>query len=374
MIKTVGLNGQWLGCFEGSTPGFVVLNVDETESDYEGVAYLFHEDPTLPGTAAGFTVPGKTHKFEITTNYLLALDPSTKNPVPLDQIKAEWNFAKRANVKGELNGDKLHLTWHSDTGIQGDCVLDRSQSGEPSELKAVEKNWEEYKTYVKELRGEHLLFRGQNEPRRLRTSYHRLGRAEMSRFVNQDIPTLYRKLSARTRHVFDIKDGDQNGAFLNLAQHHGYPTPLLDWTHSPYVAAFFAYRGKSNRAADNADKGNKVRIFVFDAGKWNRIFQQFLTLVSPRLHITFSEFLAIENERLIPQQSVTMITNVDDVESYIKLQEEQRHESFLQAVDLPLSERRNVVRELNYMGITAASMFPGLDGACEDLKERNFDF
>jgi hypothetical protein len=31
------------------------------------------------------------------------------------------------------------------------------------------------------------------------------------------------------------------------------------------------------------------------------------------------------------------------------------------------------MRELGYMGITAGSLFPGIDGACEELRERNFD-
>ena len=44
-----------------------------------------------------------------------------------------------------------------------------------------------------------------------------------------------------------------------------------------------------------------------------------------------------------------------------------------QVIDLPLSERPHVMRELSVMGITAGTLFPGLDGACEELKERNFD-
>lgn len=370
-----GLNGQWLGSFGGTTPGQLVLNVDELESSYEAVAFLFNRDPALPATAAEFSIPTKSRAFEVSTRVILALDPKNLEVIPLEQIQQRFgSFSKHADIKGKLESDILDLTWNTDIGITGNCTLDRSKAGEASEIQAEQMDWDDYKDFVAGMRAERPIFRGQKEPLRLRTSYHRLGRAEMTRFVNGDLPLLYRKLSARTRHIFNIKDPDENGSFLNLVQHHGYPTPLLDWTYSPYVAAFFAYRGTSNRMADSDDGDRKVRIFIFDAEKWNRTFEVCMKLIFPKLHITIAEFTAIENERLIPQQAVTMVTNIDDIETYIRKREKDSGETFLRAVDLPLSERRKVMRELNYMGITAGSMFPGLDGACEDLKERNFDF
>ena len=82
--------------------------------------------------------------------------------------------------------------------------------------------------------------------------------------------------------------------------------------------------------------------------------------------------MAIENERMIPQQATSTVTNVDDIESYIRSKESDA-KKYLSAIDLPGHDRRFVVLELGVMGITAGSLFPGLDGACEELTERNFE-
>jgi hypothetical protein len=184
---------------------------------------------------------------------------------------------------------------------------------------------------------------------------------------------LYRHLSARTKHIFDLRVPDQFGAFLHLAQHHGYPTPLLDWTYSPFVAAFFAYRGISNEIAAKADSENKVRILVLDQEKWRMTFPQSLLMVVPWLHFSIGEFIPIENERMVPQQAASTLTNADDIESYIKSKEMESKKTYLWAIDLPVRDRRDVIRDLCYMGITAGSLFPGLDCACEELTERNFE-
>jgi FRG domain len=375
-IEPTPMNGQWMGSYAGSSSGMIVVNVDQRQQNYEGVAYLLENDKTIPGSAVFFRTSNKDQKFQLRTDLILAIDPTTGFTEPWEKVKQHFGnnvtLSQHADITGAWDKNSLTLSWVTERGVQGSCVLPRSKADQPSELVAVDRDWSAFRQYVSDLKGCRYLFRGQNKPWRLRTSFHRAGRADLSRFLVDDLLVLHKHLSARTRHVFNLTIPDENGAFLNLIQHHGYPSPLLDWTYSPYVAAFFAYRGISNEKAESANPDDKVRIHVFDQARWRADWAQILMLVFPGPHVSIGEFIAMENERMIPQQAASLVTNIDDIETYIR-SKESVDKNYLWAIDLPVIDRRQVVRDLSYMGITAGSLFPGLDGACEELAERNFE-
>jgi FRG domain len=318
----------------------------------------------------------KASQFAVTVP-VFALDPRDGNVTTWDAVSAlfpGFTFSTSAEISVSLNGDTLAINWKTADGAAvGSASIPRSSAGQPSELKPVAvDDWNAFKAYVTDSSPYEFIFRGhQRNDWRLRTSFHRTGHSNLERYGNITIPTVLRYISAQTSHFFNNTDTLQYGAFVTLIQHHGFPTPLLDWTYSPYVAAFFAYNGISKEQAEAARDTDRVRIFQFAKRQWGRV-PQILKLAPLAPHFSILEALAIENKRIVPQQGVSTITNVDDIETYIQYVEQLHNTRYLFAIDLPVRQRTQVMRELAIMGVTAGALFPGLDGSCAELRERFF--
>ena len=112
---------------------------------------------------------------------------------------------------------------------------------------------------------------------------------------------------------------------------------------------------------------------MFDSEAWRSSWNQLARVHPARPHFSLFLPVALNNTRMVPQQGISSFTNMEDVEEYIRTKEKPDN-PFLQAVDLPVVERVEVLTELATMGITPGSLFPGLDGACEQMKERLFGY
>jgi hypothetical protein len=362
--------GQWLGRYEGSVSGNLMINIDLIAQHYEGVAYVIPDNKKIP-TSVAYLATQDTSLEQISKAYINAVDPRSGFQCKWEDIKHLYpniEHSSEATVSLKVSDGELLVEAKSDIGAVLTSTLTKPSNEPKSKISGEIKNWNQFKEYLSELSKSRYLFRGQKEPWRLRTSFHRKGRYRISEFTNKDVKQLHKRLSAITKHYFNLEVPDQNGSFFNLLQHHGYPTPLLDWSYSPFVSAFFAFRD----LPQNYQGEGFARIYIFDNEAWVGRYPQIQNLDPPYPHLSVMEFIAIDNPRLVPQQAVTTVTNIDDIEAYLLEKSLKDNVDYLRAIDIPASERENVMRDLRFMGITAGSMFPSIDGVCEELRELNF--
>lgn len=136
---------------------------------------------------------------------------------------------------------------------------------------------------------------------------------------------------------------------LGLAQHYGVPTRLLDWTETPYVAAFFAFSGLSL----SPDATQQIAIWCLDTTSaiWKEDTGiKLLNISSPY------------NERLKNQlgKFTLLQSPFDSVEEHIAKCDASGRT--LRKITLPATEARLALSDLDFMGINYSSIYPGLDG------------
>ena len=149
------------------------------------------------------TVPTGRETFEAVVP-LQPIDFRTGNPVPWEMIAAQHpglNMSRVADTKWSLSPDHtLYMSWVTDLEYHGTAVLRQGAPNASSALKPLSvTSWAEFKEYVTSLEPNRYIFRGHEENTwRLRTYFHRTGRADLRRFMRVDIPVLHRHLSGMT--------------------------------------------------------------------------------------------------------------------------------------------------------------------------------
>lgn len=285
-----------------------------------------------------------------------------------DEIKANYEIVfptKNTRVKLKIRPDNiLDVDWHTDyvDNIErNDKVILKRYVPKETLVNTEKMTWDEFKKYALQQK-QGTVYRGQCQTWALQTSFHRAGRADLVDYLDRILPDVERYTGATTGNSVDLLNYHALGGFLNLLQHHGFPTPLLDWTYSPYVAAFFALEAKVD--SDHSDS----IIFTFDSESWTNKWGNSVAVKTPVAEITTFVLPAVGNNRALPQQALTMYSNYHDIESLLK-----EGDGEIKAITIPARERQNVMKELELMGITWGSMYPGLDGLCKQLKYKHFN-
>lgn len=153
-------------------------------------------------------------------------------------------------------------------------------------------------------------------------------------------------------------------AYMAYLRHRGFPSPLLDWSRSPYVAAYFAFANACK------DTNGRVSIFV--------LCERNFKLSGNRMDVVyiFGPYVKTHRRHVLQQSQYTVCLSFHDewrFESYDSVFEQgHRQQAFCRKFTIPVTERPKVLALLDEHNLNAFSLFGSEESLMETLAIREF--
>lgn len=214
-------------------------------------------------------------------------------------------------------------------------------------------NISQYLSAVRE-RGHVQLYRGQAEDWPLVPSIGRVNVTVLDGLL--EIEENIVKQLKRYGYPYFRNDISNETDWLLHAQHFGLPTRLLDFTQNSLKALYFAVEDTKSEK---------------DGVVWG--LDDFHDAEPPSLSkLTKVKFYTPShiNNRITAQESAFAVFPLrrNDLE-IIPLEKQHQHHRFFLKIIIPSNAKKEIKEELGFLGINKMSIYPGIDGVVEKIKE-----
>jgi hypothetical protein len=184
----------------------------------------------------------------------------------------------------------------------------------------------------------------------------------------RDFPKVDQALRENDGPSFSQFPEPEEYSYMVHLRHHGFPSPLLDWTRSEFIAAYFAFRPDATPAE------GKVAIYLFsDQPEFHKSTHE----GQPQIHRT-GPYVTTHRRHFLQQSDYTMSVGFDSQWYFAKHEEvfarSDPHQNFLWKFTIPWTERLKVLKLLDTYNLNAFSLFDSEETLMETMALRELDF